>query len=72
LTVVCFGYLVLSNCQNDVALLDSCVGVGELAVADHRSSNPTAAELARIARRAWMLRTAKALRAGRTPSASYV
>lgn len=36
--------------QKEVALLGSCVGVGELAVSDHRSSNPTGAELARIAR----------------------
>lgn len=63
LTVVCFGCFALSNCQKDVALLDSCVGVGELAVADHRGSNPTAAELARIARRARMLHTAKVLHA---------
>lgn len=36
--------------QKEVALLDGCVGVGEVAVSDHRSSNPTGAELARIAR----------------------
>jgi beta-aspartyl-dipeptidase (metallo-type) len=33
----------------DVALLGPVVGVGELAVADHRSAQPTSADLARVA-----------------------
>ena len=40
----------LQSAQKEVALLDGCVGVGEVAVSDHRSSNPTGAELARLAR----------------------
>lgn len=34
---------------DDLVLIDECVGVGEIAIADHRSSQPTYAELARIA-----------------------
>lgn len=36
--------------QSDLCLIASCVGVGEIAVSDHRSSAPTPHELARIAR----------------------
>jgi beta-aspartyl-dipeptidase (metallo-type) len=35
--------------QRDLALIDKVVGVGEIAIADHRSFQPTAEELARIA-----------------------
>jgi beta-aspartyl-dipeptidase (metallo-type) len=35
--------------QRDVALLPACLGVGEVAVSDARGSQPTAAELARLA-----------------------
>lgn len=50
-----YGYpppTVTGTPQRDVALLESCIGVGEVAVSDHRSSMPSAAELARLARRA--------------------
>ncbi|KAK9834177.1 hypothetical protein WJX81_005973 [Elliptochloris bilobata] len=40
---------VTGSAQRDVALLESCVGVGEVAVSDHRGSAPTAVELARLA-----------------------
>ena len=33
-----------------MCIIESCVGVGEIAVSDHRSSCPTPHELARIAR----------------------
>ena len=33
-----------------MALLESCIGVGEVAVSDHRSSAPTPLELAKLAR----------------------
>ena len=42
---------VTGAAQRDVALLESCVGVGEVAISDHRSSMPSAGELARLARR---------------------
>ncbi len=35
--------------QKDLLVLSSCIGVGEVAVGDHRSSLPRADELARIA-----------------------
>ena len=50
-----YGYpppTVTGAAQRDVALLESCIGVGEVAVSDHRSSMPSAGELARLARRA--------------------
>ncbi|WP_439135271.1 beta-aspartyl-peptidase [Pseudomaricurvus sp.] len=37
------------NLRNDIMFIDPVIGVGELAIADHRSSQPTANELARIA-----------------------
>ena len=43
---------VTGSAQRDVALIRSCIGVGEVAVSDHRSSTPSAGELARLARRA--------------------
>ncbi len=38
--------------QRDVCLLERCVGVGEVAVSDHRGSAPRARELGRLARHA--------------------
>lgn len=40
------------SAQRDVCLIESCIGVGEIAVSDHRGSVPSDAELARLARRA--------------------
>ncbi|WP_100641810.1 beta-aspartyl-peptidase [Alteromonas facilis] len=34
---------------DDIVLIDSMIGIGEVAIADHRGSQPSAAELARIA-----------------------
>lgn len=41
---------VLGSIQQDMCFIESCVGVGEIAISDHRSSAPTPHELARIAR----------------------
>ena len=35
--------------QSDLVLIDECIGVGEVAIADHRGSQPTYSELARVA-----------------------
>jgi beta-aspartyl-dipeptidase (metallo-type) len=35
--------------EDDILLVDKIIGTGEIAIADHRSSQPTAEELARIA-----------------------
>ena len=35
--------------RRDIGLVDRIIGVGEIAIADHRSSQPSAADLARIA-----------------------
>ncbi|WP_280769353.1 beta-aspartyl-peptidase [Salipaludibacillus daqingensis] len=35
--------------QNDIMLVHEIIGAGEIAIADHRSSQPTAGELARLA-----------------------
>lgn len=35
--------------QDDIALVDKLIGVGEIAIADHRGSQPTSDELTRIA-----------------------
>lgn len=40
---------ITGNLRKDVALIPKVVGVGELAIADHRSSQPTHDELCRIA-----------------------
>lgn len=37
------------NVMDDVVLIDKFIGVGEVAIADHRSSQPSTEELARIA-----------------------
>ncbi|MFD4815821.1 beta-aspartyl-peptidase [Peribacillus butanolivorans] len=38
--------------EDDLILVDKIIGVGEIAIADHRSSQPTAAELAKLASQA--------------------
>ncbi len=43
---------ILGDVGKDVALIEEVIGVGEIAIADHRSSEPSAAELARIAKHA--------------------
>lgn len=43
---------LLGDVGRDIALIDEVIGVGELAVADHRSSGPTVDELIRIAEHA--------------------
>ena len=35
---------VTGSIQGDICLIESCMGVGEVAVSDHRSSAPTAVE----------------------------
>jgi beta-aspartyl-dipeptidase (metallo-type) len=40
---------LLGDVARDLALVDEIIGVGEIALADHRSSGPTVAELIRIA-----------------------
>ena len=51
----CGGYTVppptaTGSIQRDMVLIDSCLGVGEVAVSDHRSSVPSVQHLANIAR----------------------
>jgi hypothetical protein len=41
---------LLGSIQQDMCFIESCVGVGEIAISDHRSSAPTPHELARVAR----------------------
>lgn len=53
----CGGYAVpcptaTGSIQRDMCLLDSCLGVGEVAVSDHRSSVPSISHLANIASQA--------------------
>lgn len=36
----------------DIAIIEEVIGVGEIAIADHRSSNPTALDLVRLAKEA--------------------
>lgn len=43
---------ILGDVGKDIALIDEVIGVGEIALADHRSSCPTAEELLRIAEHA--------------------
>ncbi|KAK9915963.1 hypothetical protein WJX75_006621 [Coccomyxa subellipsoidea] len=40
---------LLGSIQQDMCFIESCVGVGEIAISDHRSSAPTPHELARVA-----------------------
>lgn len=41
---------VTGSIQRDLLTLETCVGAGELAVSDHRSSAVTGQEIARLAR----------------------
>lgn len=43
---------LLRDITDDVMLLAPCIGVGEVAIADHRSSHPTEAEFIRLASQA--------------------
>lgn len=40
---------LLSNVTDDIILVDKIIGVGEVAIADHRSSQPSVAEIQRVA-----------------------
>jgi beta-aspartyl-dipeptidase (metallo-type) len=40
---------VTGRIEDDIILIDKIIGVGEVAIADHRSSQPTAEEIAKIA-----------------------
>lgn len=40
---------VTGSVRSDIVLLDACIGIGELALSDHRSSQPTLDELLRVA-----------------------
>lgn len=42
--------LITPSPQHELCLIDTCIGVGEIAVSDHRSSVPSAQDLARLAR----------------------
>jgi beta-aspartyl-dipeptidase (metallo-type) len=39
---------VTGDIARDIALIEEVIGVGEIAISDHRSSNPTIAELAKL------------------------
>lgn len=52
---------VTGSIQQDMCFIESCIGVGEIAVSDHRSSCPTPHELARIARSGALLDTLQQL-----------
>jgi beta-aspartyl-dipeptidase (metallo-type) len=43
---------ILGDIGRDIALIEEIIGVGEIAVADHRSSSPTLDELIRLAKQA--------------------
>ncbi|MGE7780823.1 beta-aspartyl-peptidase [Peribacillus sp. NPDC097264] len=43
---------LMDKIEDDLILVDKIIGVGEIAIADHRSSQPTVAELAKLASRA--------------------
>jgi beta-aspartyl-dipeptidase (metallo-type) len=43
---------ITGSVQDDIILIPDFIGVGEIAIADHRSSNPTIEELGRIAAQA--------------------
>ncbi len=40
---------VTGDIMRDIMMIEACIGVGELAISDHRSTKPSDAELARIA-----------------------
>ena len=48
---------VTGSIQRDLLTLETCVGAGELAVSDHRSSAVTGQEIARLARYLHVCRT---------------
>jgi len=41
---------ILGDAGKDIAMIEEIIGVGEIAIADHRSSNPTLDELIRLAK----------------------
>jgi beta-aspartyl-dipeptidase (metallo-type) len=41
---------ILSSVAHDITLIEEVIGVGEVAIADHRSSSPTALDLIRLAK----------------------
>jgi beta-aspartyl-dipeptidase (metallo-type) len=43
---------ITGDVARDIALIDEVIGVGEVAIADHRSSSPTALDLVRLAKQA--------------------
>jgi beta-aspartyl-dipeptidase (metallo-type) len=43
---------ILGDAGKDIAMIDEVIGVGEIAVSDHRSSGPTVDELIRLAKHA--------------------
>lgn len=43
---------ITGDLTRDLLLIDKCIGVGEIAIADHRSSQPDAPQLARLAAQA--------------------
>ncbi|MFJ7848691.1 beta-aspartyl-peptidase [Peribacillus sp. NPDC097224] len=43
---------LMDKIEDDLILVDKIIGVGEIAIADHRSSQPTVAELAKLASQA--------------------
>jgi beta-aspartyl-dipeptidase (metallo-type) len=45
---------ITGDVARDIALIDEVIGVGEVAIADHRSSNPTTLDLIRLAKQARM------------------
>lgn len=46
------AYTLMGDLLQDLVLIDKFIGVGEVAIADHRSSQPTVQELARLASQA--------------------
>lgn len=46
------AYTLMGDLLQDIVLIDKFIGVGEVAIADHRSSQPTVQELARLASQA--------------------
>ncbi len=42
-------YTITGSPERDICMIDECIGVGEIAISDHRSSQPTVDELVRLA-----------------------
>lgn len=42
-------HTICNSIEDDMVLIDKVIGIGEIAVSDHRSSQPTVAEIAKIA-----------------------